>query len=394
MSVEFWNGNRAAAAAVRQAQVQVVAAYPITPQTHIVEHLARLVADGEADCEVVSVESEFSAASVVLGAAVAGSRAYTASSSQGILLMAEVLYNIAGMRVPLVLTCANRTVGAPINIWNDHQDSMAVRDSGWIQLYCVDNQDAVDTTVQAFRLAEELEVPVMVCVDGFILTHLFEPIDLPAQELIDGFLKPYAFSRQLDPRAPLSLGALVGPDYFTETRHALDDAMMRAVDLIPAIDAEWRDAGGHETGGLLRVEGGPDAEIGVLTLGSVFGTLSEARAELLPDAPIRLMALRTFRPFPVEALRAACAGLRELVVLERALSPGAGAIVGTEVRAALAGMDAPPRVHACAAGLGGRDIPMDLLPRLLEVAGAEHPARFRIVDLAVDKIETEQAKSA
>ena len=167
-------GSFAVAEAVRLADTDVVAAYPITPQTHIVENLSKLVAEGDLATEFVSVESEFSAASVVLGAAAAGSRAYTASSSQGILLMAEVLYNIAGLRVPLVLSCANRAVGAPLSIWNDQQDSMAVRDAGWIQLYCVDNQQAVDSTVQAFRIAEQTELPVMVCMDGFTLTHTME----------------------------------------------------------------------------------------------------------------------------------------------------------------------------------------------------------------------------
>ena len=163
-------GSQAVARTVGLCRPGVIAAYPITPQTHIVEQISALVADGELDTELVSVESEFSAASVVLGAAAAGSRAYTASSSQGILLMAEVLYNIAGLRIPLVLSCANRAVGAPLSIWNDQQDSMAVRDAGWIQLYCVDNQQAVDSTVQAFRIAEQTELPVMVCMDGFTLT--------------------------------------------------------------------------------------------------------------------------------------------------------------------------------------------------------------------------------
>jgi hypothetical protein len=206
----------------------VIAAYPITPQTHIVEAISRLVADGELDAELVSVESEFSAASVVLGAAAAGSRAYTASSSQGILLMAEVLYNIAGLRVPLVMTCANRAVGAPLSIWNDQQDSMAVRDAGWIQLYCVDNQQAVDTTVQAFRIAEACELPVMVCMDGFTLTHTMERVELPTAAQVDRYLPPYRFARMLDPARPQSIGTLVTPDYFSELRHAHHVALERA----------------------------------------------------------------------------------------------------------------------------------------------------------------------
>jgi pyruvate ferredoxin oxidoreductase alpha subunit len=220
------------------ARPQVVAAYPITPQTHIVEHIARLVADGRANCELVSVESEFSAASVVLGAAMAGSRAYTATASQGPLLMSEVLNNMAGLRVPLVMTVANRAVSAPLSIWNDQQGSMAARDAGWVQLYCADNQEAVDTTIQAFRIAETLELPVMVCVDGFTLTHTLEAIDLPDPALVDEFLPPYRFARALDPARPLSVGTLVSPDYYAEMRELHHRALIAALRLIPEVDEE------------------------------------------------------------------------------------------------------------------------------------------------------------
>jgi len=375
-------GSQAIARAVAMCRPQVVAAYPITPQTHIVEALARFVANGELDCEIVSVESEFSAASVVLGAAAAGSRAYSASASQGILLMSEVLYNIAGQRIPLVLTCANRTVGAPINIWNDQQDSMAVRDSGCIQIYCTDNQDAVDATIQAFRIAETAELPVMVCVDGFLLTHLFEPIELPTPEQVDGFLPPYRFSRMLDPAHPLSLGTLVGPERFVDTRRDLHAAQQRALSVIIEADAAWAEVSGRACGGLLRVEGDADAALGVLTLGSVFGTLIEARTALPDIPPVKLMALRAFRPFPVDALKEACRGLADLVVVERALSPGAGGIVAAEVRAALSELESPPRVHGFAAGLGGRDVPLEMLGRLVEAARGPRPVRFDFADLA------------
>ncbi|HFD15675.1 MAG TPA: pyruvate ferredoxin oxidoreductase [Rhodospirillales bacterium] len=376
-----FEGSQAIARAVARCRPQVVAAYPITPQTHIVEGIAKLVADGEADCEVVSVESEFAAASVVLGAAAAGSRAYTATASQGVLLMAEVLYNIAGMRVPLVLTCANRAVSAPINIWNDHQDAMAVRDAGWIQLFCTDNQDAVDTTIQAFRITQETELPVMVCVDGFILTHLFEPVDLPDQEQIDMFLPPYRFSRTLDSGRPLTLGTLVGPEHYTEVRAQLHGDLEAAAEVILKADADWADLVGRRAGGLIKRDGPHTARIGVLTLGSVYGTLQEAARELVPDTPLRLMALRCFRPFPVAALREAVEGLTDLVVLERAIGPGAGGILANEVRAALAGLPDAPRVHGAVAGLGGRDIPLEILPRLLALAEAAEPVRCTVVDL-------------
>jgi pyruvate ferredoxin oxidoreductase alpha subunit len=346
-------GSEAIARAVAMCRPQVIAAYPITPQTHIVETLARLVADGELDAELVSVESEFSAASVVLGAAAAGSRAYTASASQGILLMAEVLYNIAGLRVPVVMTCANRAVSAPINIWNDHQDAMAVRDAGWIQLWCTDNQQAVDTTIQAFRIAQNTELPVMVCVDGFILTHLFEAIDLPTREQVDAFLPPYRFARALDPRNPLSLGMLVGPEHYTEVRARLAADLEDSTREILSAARDWADITGRWSGGLVEVDGPHSAKLGVLTMGSVFGTLQEAR-DLRGGEPVRLIALRCFRPFPVEALREAVDGLEELVVLERALGPGTGGILADEVRAALYDMPSGPRVHGAVCGLGGR----------------------------------------
>ncbi len=376
-----FEGSQAIARAVARCRPQVVAAYPITPQTHIVEGIAKLVADGEADCEVVSVESEFAAASVVLGAAAAGSRAYTATASQGVLLMAEVLYNIAGMRVPLVLTCANRAVSAPINIWNDHQDAMAVRDAGWIQFFCTDNQDAVDTTIQAFRITQDTELPVMVCVDGFILTHLFEPVDLPSQEQIDMFLPPYRFSRALDSRRPLTLGTLVGPEHYTEVRAQLHADLEAAIPEILEADSDWADLVGRRAGGLIKLDGPHTARIGVLTLGSVYGTLQEAARELLPDTPLRLMALRTFRPFPTEALREAVDGLSDLIVLERAIGPGVGGILATEVRSALAGLRDAPRVHGAIAGLGGRDIPIEVLPRLLKLTESAEAVRCTVIDL-------------
>ncbi|MDZ7750457.1 MAG: pyruvate ferredoxin oxidoreductase [Gammaproteobacteria bacterium] len=380
-------GSQALARTVALCRPQVVAAYPITPQTHIVENISRLVADGTFDCEFVSVESEFSAASVVLGAAAAGSRAYTASASQGIMLMSEVLFNIAGLRVPMVMTCANRSVGGPLNIWNDQQDSMAVRDSGWIQLYCADNQEAIDTTIQAYRIAERTELPVMVCVDGFTLTHTLEPLELPSQDEVDAFLPPYTFSRSLDPAHPISIGTLVTPEHFSEVRHAHHTAMVRAIAEIEAADRDWQALSGRSGGALLESSGPADATVGVLTIGSIHGTLMEAMAEYPSAEPARLIKLRCFRPFPAAAIRAACAGLERLVVVERALSPGSGGIVGNEVRAALSTMDQPPRVENYAVGLGGRDVPLDLYPRLLEADG--EVGGFSVFDVDVSRLAPE-----
>lgn len=382
--MEALEGSQALARAVATCRPQVVAAYPITPQTHIVEHLSRIVADGGLCCEFVSVESEFSAASVVLGAACAGARAYTATASQGILLMSEVLYNIAGMRVPLVLTCANRAVSAPLSIWNDQQDSMAMRDAGWIQLYCADNQEAVDTTIQAYRIAEQLELPVMVCVDGFTLTHTLEPIEVPEQAQVDAFLPEYHFSRPLDSRAPLSLGTLVAPDYFTEVREDHHQALQSALTVIEQARTEWREVSGRDTAGLLEVFDAPGAEVGVMTIGSMTGTFREAREQFSDLPSTRLLRLRSFRPFPAKAVREACAGLKKLVVVERALSPGAGAIVGSEVKSALYGMADAPAVQTMAVGLGGRDINPGTYRQVL--ADLDGDSEFRIADLEPDKL--------
>lgn len=382
-------GSQAIARAVALCRPQVIAAYPITPQTHIVENIAKLVADGTLSCEFVSVESEFSAASVVLGAAVAGSRTYTASASQGILLMSEVLFNIAGSRVPIVMTCANRAVGAPLSIWNDQQDSMAVRDAGWIQLYCADNQEAVDTTIQAYRIAERTELPVMVCVDGFTLTHTLEPIDMPLQEQVDAFLPPYHFARTLDPMKPISMGTLVSPDFYPEARHSHHQALLHAADEIVAADADWCALTGRSLGSLVQVEGDADARVAILTLGSVIGTLADAR-DMHPElGPVKLIRLRAFRPFPTAALLQACEGLTDLVVLERALSPGGGGIVGVEVKAALFDMPNPPRVHNFAVGLGGRDVPLDIYPRLLQVVHSQPPGPFAVFDVDTGKLPAE-----
>jgi pyruvate ferredoxin oxidoreductase alpha subunit len=382
-------GSQAIAQTVALCRPQVVAAYPITPQTHIVENIAKLVADGKFQCEYISVESEFSAASVVLGAAAAGSRTYTASASQGILLMSEVLHNIAGLRIPVVMTCANRAISAPLSIWNDQQDSMCVRDAGWIQLYCANNQEAVDTTIQAYRIAERTELPVMICMDGFTLTHTLEPIDIPEQDQVDSFLPPFQFARALDPAKPISVGTLVSPDYFPEARHSHHQALLKAQAEIIATDNDWAAISGRSCGGLLEEDGEVDAEIGILTLGSILGTLSDARDLHPQPGPVKLIKLRSFRPFPVEALQQACAGLRDLIVVERALSPGSGGIVGAEVRAALAEMSPTPRVHNFAVGLGGRDIPLDIYPRLLCAIDTEQPIRFSIVDADLEKLPEE-----
>src|SRR6476646_7078499 len=246
-------GSRAMAEGIALCRPEVICAYPITPQTHIVEGLGEMVRTGElTNCEFINVDSEFAALSVAIGASAAGARSYTATASQGILFMAEAVYNAAGLGLPIVMTIGNRAIGAPINIWNDHSDSMSMRDAGWIQLYANDNQEALDLHIQAFRLAEELSCPVMVCMDGFILTHAYDRVDMPTQAQVDAFLPPFEPRQIRDPSDPVSIGAIVGPEAFTEVRYLQHHKQLRATGLIPQLAAAFSKEFGRNSGGLLR----------------------------------------------------------------------------------------------------------------------------------------------
>src|SRR5271165_6423638 len=265
-------GSHAMAEAIALCRPEVICAYPITPQTHIVEGLGELVKEGSLrDCEYINVESEFAALSVAIGASAAGARAYTATASQGLLFMAEAVYNASGLGLPIVMTLGNRAIGAPINIWNDHSDAMAMRDAGWMQLFAETNQEAVDLHILAFRLAEELSMPIMVCVDGFILTHAVERIDLPDQATVDAFLPPYDPVQVLDPAEPASIGAMVGPEAFTEVRFLAHAKQTQALRLIPQFSAEFAEKFDRESGGLLRAYRGENADMLVVAMGSVCG---------------------------------------------------------------------------------------------------------------------------
>src|ERR1700758_3592932 len=241
-------GSRAVAEAVAASRPQVICAYPITPQTHIVEALGAMVKKGELNAQFLNVESEFAAMSVAIGAEAAGARAYTATASQGLLYMSEAVYNAAGLGLPVVMTVANRAIGAPINIWNDHSDAMSQRDAGWLQLYAETNQEALDLHIQAFRIAERLSVPVMVCMDGFLLTHASERADIPEQARVDAFLPLYEPRQVLDPGDPVSIGAMVGPEAFTEVRFLAAERMRQALDLIPQVAAGFAREFGRPSG--------------------------------------------------------------------------------------------------------------------------------------------------
>ncbi|MGA2469219.1 MAG: transketolase C-terminal domain-containing protein [Solirubrobacteraceae bacterium] len=386
---EQMEGSVAVARAVGRCRPEVVCAYPITPQTHIVEALSRMARKDELGrCEVINVESEFAAMSVAIGASAAGARSYTATASQGLLYMAEALFNASGLGLPIVMTCANRAVGSPINIWNDHSDAMGMRDCGWIQLYVVDNQEAVDVHIQAFRIAEELSTPVMVCMDGFVLTHAMEPIEIPAQEQVDALLPPFKPRQVLDPDDPISIGAMVGPEAFTEVRYLAHAKQVEALDLVPKVAEEFQERFGRTSGGLLERYRSDDAETVVLALGSVVGTISEVIDELRAQGTsIGVVALKLFRPFPLHELREALAHARRVVVLERAFAVGMGGIVSSDVRAALAGL--PVETHTVIAGLGGRAITRRSLRTLFAQALAGELGELHFLDLRTDIIEHE-----
>ncbi|HLB04854.1 MAG TPA: transketolase C-terminal domain-containing protein [Gaiellaceae bacterium] len=389
-------GSYAVAKGVALCRPEVICAYPISPQTHIVETLSDLVRTGELSrCKYVNVESEFAAMSVAIGASATGARAYTATASQGLLYMAEALFNASGLGLPIVMTVANRAIGAPINIWNDHSDSMSQRDSGWIQLYAESNQEALDLHIQAYKLAEELSLPVMVCMDGFILTHAYEQVDIPTQEQVDAFLPPFEPRQVLNPADPVTIGAMVGPEAFMEVKYLMHVTQMQALDRIPEIAAEFAQAFGRPSGGLVRRYRSEDAETVVLALGSVLGTIEDVVDELREKGvSIGAVGLKCFRPYPLQEVRAALAHTRRVVVLEKAFSVGAGGIVGQNVRDALAGLE--PVVYDVVGGLGGRPITTaslhTLLGELLE--GRLEPGRLHFLDLNVELVERELMRAS
>ena len=384
-------GSQAVARTVARCRPEVISAYPISPQTHIVEALSDLVRSGEVEpCEYLTVESEFAAMSAAIGASAAGARSYTATASQGLLYMAEALFNASGLGLPIVMTVANRAIGAPINIWNDHSDAMSQRDSGWIQLYAEDNQEAADLHLLAFRLAEEISLPVMVCMDGFVLTHAFEEITLAEQEQADAFLPPFEPKQVLDPADPVTIGAMVGPEAFFEVRYLAHAKQLMALDRIGELASELEEVLGRPCGGLVRGYRLEDADTVVVALGSVLGTLEDVIDERRERGErVGALAIKTFRPYPLEEVRGALADVERVVVVEKAFAVGAGGIVGQNVRLALDGL--APTVFDVIAGLGGRPVTKRSLHGLLDDVGAGRlePGVMHFLDLDFALVERE-----
>ncbi|PKP54600.1 MAG: pyruvate ferredoxin oxidoreductase [Candidatus Altiarchaeales archaeon HGW-Altiarchaeales-3] len=360
MTKTILEGSQAAAVAVKLCKPKVIAAYPITPQTHIVEDLAKMVANGEIDAEYIKVESEHSAMSACVGASAAGVRTYTATSSQGLALMHEILYVVSGMRLPVVMVNANRALSAPISIWNDQGDSMGQRDTGWLHLFAETNQEVLDLTIQAYKIAENRDIllPVMVCMDGFTLTHTVEPVDVPDPEDVDSFLPDYKPLYKLDTENPMTFGPIAFPDAYMEFRKMQWDAMNKSKEVIKEVAAEFKEKFGRSAGnGLIEEYNMENAEYALVTLGSVAGTIKD----VIDGTNVGLIRIVAYRPFPIEDLRTALKGVKAVGVIEKDVSIGLGGAVWIELKALI---DNP--CYGFIAGLGGRDITLDTVQKIID----------------------------
>jgi pyruvate/2-oxoacid:ferredoxin oxidoreductase alpha subunit len=361
-------GSHAVAEAVRLARVQVISAYPITPQTHIVERLSDFCADGSLNARFLRVESEHSALAALIGAASTGVRTFTATSSQGLALMHELLHWTSGARLPIVMAEVNRALAPGWNIWTDQTDSLSQRDTGWIQLYCETCQETLDTTLQGFRLAEMVNLPVMVILDAFFLSHTHEPVDIPSQEAADRFLPSFQPKFELDTETPCALNQMVPPGFYMEMRRSIQSAMEAALDRFVDVEAELESVFGRRYGMVEPVQC-EDADIILVTS----GTITSTSRQLIEDLRARgekvgLLKVKLFRPFPAEAIRKILGPVEKIAVIDRNFSFGAGGIFAQEIRAALCSLDKRPTVFGFIAGLGGRDVTLSVLEEIHQYA--------------------------
>lgn len=367
--VRVIEGSEAIARAVRACLPDVISAYPISPQTHIVENLAHMAADGQLKSEMILVESEFSAASVVTGASAAGGRAYTASSSQGLLLMTEVIYNAVGMRLPFVITGVNRSVSAPISIQVDQQDSVSLRDSGIIQFYAESSREAYDLHFMAFRIAEDPEIllPVMVCIDGWILTHNYEPVPLLDQTAVDRFLPPFKPQQFLDVNRPLTYGSYAEDDVLMEMKYSIHDAMIRAKGRIREIMDEYGEVTGRHYGGLTEAYRTEGAEVILVGMGSMMGTAKDAVDEMRQRGiPVGLVKVLCYRPFPYEGILGATRGAKVVSVMDMNFSMGSEGAMGMDLKAKFCNLKDGPLVLNFIAGLAGREVSKETIWQIAE----------------------------
>jgi len=361
-------GDHAVAIGAKLCRVDVVPAYPITPQTLIIEHIADFVNDGELDTKFLTMESEHSVMSAAAAASAAGARVFTATSSQGLAFMHEMLYATAPLRLPVVMANASRTLGGPPGIWCEYNDSMGARDSGWLQLYVEDNQEALDMIIQSFRIAEDKRVllPVMPCLDGFVLTHTVEPVEIPTQEEVDSFLAPYEPDIILDPARPAMIGTFMPSEYIMELRRQTVGAFECAKDVIKEVNDEFAKKFGRDYGGLVDTYMMDDAKVALITMGTVTSTSREVVDDLRQKGEkVGIIKLRFFRPFPSEDLRKLVSNLDALGVFDRSISYHGGGPVYNEVRSALFGLTIPVINHL--AGLGGRDVTKEQIFKMFEL---------------------------
>ena len=364
MTKKVMTANKAVAEAVKLAKPQVIPVYPITPQTSISETLAQFVADGDILGEYIRVESEHSAISAALGASGAGVRVFTATSSQGLMLMHEILFAAAGMRAPIVMANANRSISAPLSIWNDQQDSIAQRDSGWIQIYAEDGQEALDSVLTLYKISEDPNVllPSMACLDGFILTHTVEPVDIPSQEEVDKFLPKYVPKYSfLDPDNPMSLGTFTDPDYYMEARYQVEEAMEKSIAVIEEVNKEFEEIFGRKYGFVEEYKC-DDAEIIIVAMGSICSTLRVCVDEMRERGEkVGLLKVRVHRPFPVEYIKKAVATADKLAVIDKNISFGVGGALFNDIKAKI-----DVEAYDFIIGLGGRDVTPDHIDEIVE----------------------------
>lgn len=366
-------GSEAVAEAVKVCRPEVIPAYPISPQTHIVEAIARMVANGEINSEYVRVESEFSVASVLAGASAAGSRSYSASSSQGLMLMTEVLYASAGMRLPFVLTGVNRSISAPINIQIDNQDTISLRDSGVLQFYVESAQEAYDMHIAAFKIAEDpaIQLPVMVCMDGWVLTHSYERVEFVAQEKVDTFLPPFKPENFLDTSNPKTWGSYAEADVLMEFKYAIHKSMQEGKPRIREILDELSNITGRNCSGLIEAYRTDDADVILVAMGSVVGTIKDAIDDLRNGGQkVGLVKIRCYRPFPYEDIWAAVKNAKVVSVMDANFSMGSAGAVGMDLKTKLFGLPNAPFVLDLVAGLGGREINKETVKQIVKKSKA------------------------
>ncbi|MCF7795115.1 pyruvate ferredoxin oxidoreductase [Patescibacteria group bacterium] len=363
-------GSRAVALTIKNIEPEVISAYPITPQTHIVEDLAKFKANGKANYEYVRAESEFAAASIILGASATGSRAYSATSSQGLLLMTEVVFNIAGLRLPVVMTVANRGVSSPITIWNDHQDAMTVRDAGWLMFFAENHQEAVAQHLLAYKVAEKLKLPAMVNIDGFVLTHSYEPVIIPSKSDIKKFLpkfKPNS-NEYLNPKNPVTMGSFARPQYYQEIR---EDLHLTLKNSTKEIEKEFKllqktigtDISSSDSSALLEYYGPKKAKTVIIAMGSMVGTIKDVSDEM---KSVAVLKIKSFRPFPYEEIKRILKTNTNIAIIEKATSLGAVSPLAQEINQAL--NNDKKNIHSFVAGLGGRDITKKLIKKAVKIA--------------------------